>query len=147
MTCIKSGKRFAGHVSGERGGGHGTGRNHTPAPVFCNKYAIFSKYRWSESYRMSALWIHLEMYPLFIPPVYRSFGKTGEICSQPHQSQQTGPRGVREGGGRGWGEGGGGRSWKSCVEKWRGLIYNRKNKIEKKKNTHTYTLHCLPISK
>lgn len=58
---------------------------------------------------MSALWIHLEMYPLFIPPVYRSFGKTGEICSQPHQSQQTGPGGVR-GGEAGDEERGGGRS-------------------------------------
>lgn len=50
--------------------------------------------------------------------------------------------------GRGeWGRGeagdeerGGGKSWKSCVEKWRGLIYNRKNKIEKK---HTHILYTV----
>lgn len=39
---------------------------------------------------MSALWIHLEMYPLFISPVFRSFGKMVEMCSQPQRSQQTG---------------------------------------------------------
>lgn len=31
---------------------------------------------------MSALWIHLEMYPLFISPVLRSFGEMVEMCSQ-----------------------------------------------------------------
>lgn len=65
--------------------------------------------RGSASYRMSALWIHLEMYPLFISPVFRSFGKMVEMCSQPHQSQQTGV----VVGGRG---GGGGRE-NPCVEK------------------------------
>lgn len=42
---------------------------------------------------MSALWIHLELFSLFISPGCRSFGEMVEICSQPHKSQQTGLKG------------------------------------------------------
>lgn len=67
-------------------------------PALSDKYVSYSKYGGSASYRMSALWIHLEMYPLFISPVCRSLGKMVEMCSQQHQSQQTGVggRGGRE---------------------------------------------------
>lgn len=49
---------------------------------------------------MSALWIHLETYPLFIPPVYRSFGKMVENVLTATPVSADGAKGVR--GGR-WG--------------------------------------------
>lgn len=48
---------------------------------------------------MSALWIHLEMYPLFISPVYRSFGKMVEnvLTATPISANRGGGGGGRGG--------------------------------------------------